>query len=52
MVINFINWRIIVLNGKTTMLILKNKGKKEHSFILENLRNNAEVQLGKEKTLP
>lgn len=39
------------LNGRTTTLILKNKGKKEHTFTVEKLRIDVEVQPGKEKTI-
>jgi uncharacterized cupredoxin-like copper-binding protein len=42
---------ITILNGKTTPLILKNKGKKEHTFTVEKLGIDAEVQPGKEKTI-
>jgi plastocyanin len=37
--------------GKTTTLILKNKGRKEHTFTVEKLGIDAEVQPGKEKTI-
>ncbi|MED1625076.1 cupredoxin domain-containing protein [Bacillus pseudomycoides] len=37
--------------GRTTTLILKNQGKKEHTFTVEKLRIDAEVQPGKEKTI-
>lgn len=42
---------ITIPNGKTTTLILKNKGKKEHTFTVEKLGIDAEVQPGKEKTI-
>lgn len=42
---------ITILNGKTTMLVLKNKGKKEHTFTVEELGIDVEVQPGKEKTI-
>jgi plastocyanin len=42
---------ITILNGKTTQLILKNEGKKEHTFTVKNLGIDAEVQPGKEKTI-
>jgi len=42
---------ITILNGKTTPLILKNEGKKEHTFTVEKLGIDAEVQPGKEKTI-
>lgn len=42
---------ITLLNGRTTPLILKNKGKKEHTFTVEKLGINAEVQPGQEKNI-
>ncbi|MBM4764823.1 cupredoxin domain-containing protein [Bacillus sp. B15-48] len=42
---------ITIPNGATTTLILKNKGKKEHTFTVEKLNIDAEVQPGKEKTI-
>ncbi|AZU61943.1 cupredoxin domain-containing protein [Neobacillus mesonae] len=42
---------ITIPNGKTTTLILKNKGKKEHTFTVEKLGIDAEVQSGKETTI-
>lgn len=42
---------ITILNGKTTPLILKNKGKKEHTFTVEKLGIDVEVQSGEEKTI-
>ena len=49
---NYFNPNVITIpNGKTTTLILKNKGKKEHTFTIEKLRIDAEVQPGKEKTI-
>jgi plastocyanin len=42
---------ITIPNGKTTTLILKNEGKKEHTFTVEKLRIDAEVKPGKEKTI-
>jgi plastocyanin len=42
---------ITIPNGTTTMFILKNKGKKEHTFTVEMLGIDAEVQPGKEKTI-
>jgi plastocyanin len=49
---NYFNPKVItILNGKTTQLILKNKGKKEHTFTVEKLGSDAEVQPGKEKTI-
>ena len=42
---------ITIPNGKTTTLILKNTGKKKHTFTVEKLRIDAEVQPGQEKTI-
>ncbi|MCM3569317.1 cupredoxin domain-containing protein [Neobacillus mesonae] len=42
---------ITIPNATTTTLILKNKGKKEHTFTVEKLGVDAEVQPGKEKTI-
>jgi plastocyanin len=42
---------ITIPNETTTKLILKNKGKKEHTFTVEKLNIDAEVQPGKEKTI-
>jgi plastocyanin len=42
---------ITIPNGTTTTLILKNKGKKEHTFTVEKLGIDAEVQPGKEKNI-
>ncbi|WP_147535774.1 cupredoxin domain-containing protein [Bacillus marasmi] len=42
---------ITIPMGKTTTLLLKNKGKKEHTFTVEKLGIDAEVQAGKEKTI-
>jgi plastocyanin len=42
---------ITVPNGKTTTLILKNKGVKEHTFTVEKLGIDIEVQPGQEKTI-
>ncbi|MDR7001373.1 cupredoxin domain-containing protein [Neobacillus niacini] len=42
---------ITILNGKTTQMILKNEGKKEHTFTVKNLGIDAEVEPGKEKTI-
>ena len=42
---------ITLLNGKTTSLILKNEGKKEHTFTVKKLGIDAEVQAGKDKTI-
>ena len=49
---NYFNPNVITIpNGKTTTLVLKNEGKKEHTFTIEKLRIDAEVQPGKEKTI-
>jgi uncharacterized cupredoxin-like copper-binding protein len=49
---NYFNPEVITIpNGRTTTLILKNKGTKEHTFTVEKLRIDAEVQPGKEKTI-
>ena len=49
---NYFNPNVITIpNGKTTTLILKNEGKKEHTFTVEKLKIDAEVQPGKEKTI-
>jgi plastocyanin len=42
---------ITIPNGTTTKLILKNKGKKEHTFTVEKLGIDTEVQPGKERTI-
>ncbi|MBQ4870249.1 cupredoxin domain-containing protein [Priestia megaterium] len=42
---------ITIPSGKTTPLILKNEGQKEHTFTVEKLGIDAEVQPGKEKTI-
>ncbi|MED3790179.1 cupredoxin domain-containing protein [Peribacillus frigoritolerans] len=42
---------ITIPNGTATTLILKNKGKKEHTFTVEKLGIDVEVQAGKEKTI-
>ncbi|MGM0924555.1 MAG: cupredoxin domain-containing protein [Bacillota bacterium] len=49
---DYFNPKVITIpNGTTTTLILKNKGKKEHTFTLEKLGIDAEVQPGKEKNI-
>ncbi|MFC0271817.1 cupredoxin domain-containing protein [Metabacillus herbersteinensis] len=49
---DYFNPKIITIpNGTTTTLILKNKGKKEHTFTVEKLGIDAEVQPGKEKNI-
>jgi len=42
---------ILITSGTTTTLILKNKGKKKHTFTVEKLGVDAEVQPGNEKTI-
>ncbi|GAB1805969.1 cupredoxin domain-containing protein [Priestia megaterium] len=42
---------ITIPSGKTTTLILKNEGQKEHTLTVEKLGIDAEVQPGKEKTI-
>ncbi|MBZ6484330.1 cupredoxin domain-containing protein [Priestia aryabhattai] len=42
---------ITIPSGKKTTLILKNEGQKEHTFTVEKLGIDAEVQPGKEKTI-
>ena len=42
---------ITIPNGKTTTLILKNKGSKKHTFTVEKLGIDAEIQPGTEKTI-
>jgi plastocyanin len=42
---------ITIPNGTATTLILKNKGVKEHTFTVEQLGVDAEVQPGKEKNI-
>lgn len=50
---DYFNPNIITIpNGTTTTLILKNTGNKEHTFTVEKLGIDAEVQPGKEKALP
>lgn len=49
---DYFNPKVITIpNGKTTTLTLRNKGKKEHTFTVEKLGIDAEVQPGKEKTI-
>jgi plastocyanin len=42
---------ITISNGTTTTLILKNKGVKEHTFTVEKLGIDVEVQPGQEKNI-
>lgn len=49
---DYFNPKVITIpNGTTTTLTLRNKGKKEHTFTVEKLGIDAEVQPGKEKTI-
>jgi plastocyanin len=49
---DYFNPKVITIpNGRTTTLVLKNKGRKEHTFTVEKLRIDAEVQPGKEKSI-
>lgn len=49
---DYFNPKVITIpNGTTTTLILKNKGKKKHTFTVEKLGIDAEVQPGKEITI-
>ncbi|WP_394137696.1 cupredoxin domain-containing protein [Cytobacillus oceanisediminis] len=49
---DYFNPKVITIpNGTTTTLILKNKGKKEHTFTVEKLGIDAEVQPGKGKNI-
>ena len=49
---DFFNPKVITIpNGTATTLILKNKGTKEHTFTVEKLGIDAEVQPGTEKNI-
>jgi len=49
---DFFNPKVISIpNGKTTTLILKNVGQREHTFTVEELGIDAEVKPGTEKTI-
>ncbi|AXI08525.1 cytochrome B [Oceanobacillus zhaokaii] len=49
---NYFNPDVITIsNGKTTKLKIKNVGKKEHTFTVEKLGIDVELQPGKEKTI-
>lgn len=49
---DYFNPKVITIpNGRTTTLILKNKGTKKHTFTVEKLGIDAEVLPGKEKTI-
>ncbi|MFE4425484.1 cupredoxin domain-containing protein [Peribacillus butanolivorans] len=48
----YFNPKVITIpNGRTTTLILKNKGAKKHTFTVEKLSIDAEVQPGNENTI-
>lgn len=42
---------ITIQNGTTTTLLLKNTGRKEHTFTVEKLGIDVEVEPGKEQTI-
>jgi plastocyanin len=49
---DYFNPKVISIpNGKPTTLLLKNKGRKEHTFTVEKLNIDVEIQAGKEKTI-
>ena len=49
---DYFNPKVITIpNGTSTTLILKNKGKKEHTFTVEKLGIDAEIQPGKETNI-
>jgi plastocyanin len=49
---DYFNPKVITIpNGTTTTLILKNNGKKVHTFTVEKLGIDTEVQPGKEKSI-
>ncbi|MCS0670135.1 cupredoxin domain-containing protein [Cytobacillus firmus] len=49
---DYFNPKVITIpNGTSTTLILKNKGKKEHTFTVEKLGIDAEIQPGKETSI-
>jgi plastocyanin len=49
---DYFNPKIITIpNGRTTTLIVKNKGRKKHTFTVEKLKIDAEVLPGKEQTI-
>jgi plastocyanin len=45
---DYFNPKVITIPNEPTTLILKNKGKKKHTFTVEKLGIDAEVQPGKE----
>ncbi|MBU8771581.1 cupredoxin domain-containing protein [Cytobacillus oceanisediminis] len=49
---DYFNPKVITIpNGTSTTLILKNKGKKEHTFTVEKLGIDVEIQPGKETNI-
>lgn len=49
---DYFNPKVITIpSGTTTTLILRNKGKKEHTFTVEKLGVDTEVPPGKEKSI-
>ncbi|MDQ0971394.1 putative cupredoxin-like copper-binding protein [Neobacillus niacini] len=49
---DYFNPKVITIpNARTTTLILKNVGKREHTFTVKELSIDVEVQPGKEKTI-
>lgn len=49
---DYFNPKVITIpSGKSTTLVLKNKGKREHTFTVDKLGIDAEVQPGKEMTI-
>jgi plastocyanin len=49
---DYFNPKVISIpNGTTTTLILKNKGTKVHTFTVEKLNIDAEIQPGQERTI-
>ncbi len=49
---DYFNPKVITIpNGTSTTLILKNKGKKEHTFTVEKLGIDVEIQPGKEMNI-
>ena len=49
---DYFNPKVITIpNGRTTTLILKNKGTKKHTFTVEKLGIDVEVEPGTEKTI-
>lgn len=49
---DYFNPKVITIpNGTSTTLILKNKGKKEHTFTVGKLGIDAEIQPGKETSI-